>query len=89
MDIKGKCVLTGVKPTGHLHIGNYVGAIKPAIQLGNETLDNGGQFLMFLADLVVMSRCNPRKPHPSMHFIAEFLLLNSLSISGCFHLIMY
>ena len=50
MDIKGKCVLTGVKPTGHLHIGNYVGAIKPAIQLGNETLESGGQFLMFLAD---------------------------------------
>ena len=50
MDIKGKYVLTGVKPTGHLHLGNYVGAIKPAIQLGNETLDAGGEFLMFLAD---------------------------------------
>ena len=24
-------VLTGIKPTGTLHIGNYVGAIKPAI----------------------------------------------------------
>ena len=46
MDIQGKCVLTGVKPTGHLHIGNYVGAIKPAIQLGNETLDAGGQFFV-------------------------------------------
>ena len=50
MDVKGKCVLTGVKPTGTLHIGNYVGAIRPAIQMGNETLDNGGQFVMFLAD---------------------------------------
>ena len=50
MDIQGKRVLTGVKPTGTLHIGNYVGAIKPAIQLGNDTLNNGGEFLMFLAD---------------------------------------
>ena len=24
-------VLTGIKPTGTLHIGNYVGAIKPAV----------------------------------------------------------
>ena len=30
-----KIVLTGVKPTGIAHIGNYFGAIKPAIQLSN------------------------------------------------------
>ncbi|GHV19189.1 hypothetical protein FACS189494_00090 [Spirochaetia bacterium] len=28
-----KIALTGVKPTGILHIGNYFGAIKPAIEL--------------------------------------------------------
>jgi tryptophanyl-tRNA synthetase len=28
-----KIVLTGVKPTGTLHIGNYFGAIKPALRL--------------------------------------------------------
>lgn len=26
-----KIVLTGIKPTGHIHLGNYIGAIKPAI----------------------------------------------------------
>jgi tryptophanyl-tRNA synthetase len=35
-------VLTGVKPTGNLHLGNYFGAIKPAIELshapGNEVI---------------------------------------------------
>lgn len=30
-----KIVLTGIKPTGTPHIGNYFGAIKPAIELSN------------------------------------------------------
>ena len=30
-----KVVLTGIKPTGTPHIGNYFGAIKPAIELSN------------------------------------------------------
>jgi len=28
-----KVCLTGIKPSGILHIGNYFGAIKPAIEL--------------------------------------------------------
>lgn len=28
-----KTVLTGVKPTGQIHLGNYIGAIKPALKL--------------------------------------------------------
>ena len=28
-------ILTGIKPTGVLHIGNYFGAIKPAIELSH------------------------------------------------------
>jgi tryptophanyl-tRNA synthetase len=31
-----KISLTGVKPTGDLHIGNYFGAIKPALELAKE-----------------------------------------------------
>ena len=31
-----KKVLTGVKPTGTPHLGNYLGAIKPAIRLGHQ-----------------------------------------------------
>lgn len=48
--MKNKTVLTGVKPTGTVHIGNYVGAIKPAIELGNETINAGGTHIMFVAD---------------------------------------
>lgn len=42
----GKTVLTGVKPTGTPHLGNYLGAIKPAIELGKKC----GRHMMFIAD---------------------------------------
>ena len=32
-----KRVLTGIKPTGYAHLGNYFGAIKPAIELSNNS----------------------------------------------------
>lgn len=41
-----KRVLTGIKPTGYLHIGNYFGAIKPAIKLAQTTNNH----IMFIAD---------------------------------------
>jgi tryptophanyl-tRNA synthetase len=41
-----KCILTGVKPTGKLHIGNYFGAIKPAIAMGHQA----ARFNLFIAD---------------------------------------
>lgn len=41
-----KCVLTGVKPTGKPHIGNYFGAIKPAIAMGHLAQ----RFNLFIAD---------------------------------------
>ena len=46
----GKTVLTGVKPTGTPHLGNYLGAIKPAITLGTKALAQGGKHYMFIAD---------------------------------------
>ena len=47
---EGKTILTGVKPTGTPHLGNYLGAIRPAIRLGHEAVDNGGKHYMFIAD---------------------------------------
>lgn len=43
---KDKCILTGVKPTGKPHIGNYFGAIKPALAMGREAK----RFNLFIAD---------------------------------------
>lgn len=41
-----KRVLTGVKPTGDLHIGNYFGAIRPATALAKDAQSH----IMFVAD---------------------------------------
>ena len=48
--MQNKTVLTGVKPTGTPHIGNLVGAIKPAIELGHQVTNAGGRHFMFIAD---------------------------------------
>ena len=50
MDLQGKTILTGIKPTGKLHFGNYFGAMKPAIALGNDVSRQGGRYIMFIAD---------------------------------------
>ena len=42
-----KNILTGVKPTGTIHIGNYLGAIAPAIKSANESKDAS---FLFIAD---------------------------------------
>lgn len=42
----GKTVLTGVKPTGHIHIGNYIGAIRPALEMAQNEQDS----LFFIAN---------------------------------------
>ncbi len=42
-----KTLLTGVKPTGMPHIGNYLGAIRPALQLSHQPQY---QALLFIAD---------------------------------------
>ena len=40
-------ILTGVKPTGMPHVGNYVGAIRPALELANQ---KDTRSLLFIAD---------------------------------------
>jgi len=42
-----KIVLTGIKPTGKVHIGNYIGAIRPGLKMIEE---NPYQSLFFIAD---------------------------------------
>lgn len=47
-------VLTGINTTGTLHIGNYVGAIRPAIQA---SLQKDVQSFFFMADLHALIKC--------------------------------
>ncbi len=47
-------ILTGVKPTGTPHIGNYIGAIRPAIELANHSAATV-KSLLFIADYHAMT----------------------------------
>ncbi|MFD4786241.1 tryptophan--tRNA ligase [Streptomyces sp. NPDC058459] len=42
---EAKVSLTGIKPTGEPHLGNYIGAIKPALELAS-----GAESIYFIAD---------------------------------------
>lgn len=44
--MQNKRTLTGIKPTGTPHLGNYIGAIKPALELAQ----NSSQSFYFIAD---------------------------------------
>ncbi|SUO95903.1 tryptophan--tRNA ligase [Suttonella ornithocola] len=66
--MKTKRVLTGINTTGIPHLGNYVGAIRPAIiESKNPDLDS----FLFLADLHALIKCHdPKLIHESTLAIA-------------------
>lgn len=49
-----KRILTGLQPSGSPHLGNYFGAIQPAIELGQK-----GELFLFLADLHILNTKQP------------------------------
>jgi len=59
-------VLTGVKPTGQPHIGNYLGAIRPAIEMSREA---NTETWFFLADYHALT--NVHDPKQMRHNILE------------------
>ena len=52
-----KRILTGITPSGYPHLGNYVGAIKPSLDLATE--DN--ESFLFIADLHAIIKINDAK----------------------------
>jgi tryptophanyl-tRNA synthetase len=44
-------VLSGIKPTGNLHLGNYLGAVKQWVAMQDQVQAEGGETLFFIADL--------------------------------------
>jgi tryptophanyl-tRNA synthetase len=63
-----RTVLTGITTTGTPHLGNYVGAIKPAIQASHE---DGVRSCYFLADYHALIKCrDPEVVHRSTLEIA-------------------
>src|SRR5690606_23118124 len=64
----GETILTGITTTGTPHLGNYVGAIRPAIASSGS---NAGENYFFLADLHALIKCqDPLKVRQSTLEIA-------------------
>jgi len=53
-----KTILTGIKPTGHPHLGNYIGAIKPALLLAK---DPAHEAMYFIADYHALTTVHDAK----------------------------
>jgi tryptophanyl-tRNA synthetase len=49
-------IVSGIQPTGSLHLGNYLGAIRNWVRMQDEVSAAGGQCLYFLADLHAISQ---------------------------------
>ena len=49
-------IVSGIQPTGNLHLGNYLGAIRNWVRMQDELAASGGQSLYFLADLHAISQ---------------------------------
>ena len=53
----GKKIFSGVQPTGNLHLGNYLGAIKNFVRLNNE---NSNKCIFCVVDLhAITTKQNP------------------------------
>ncbi|PEQ13024.1 tryptophan--tRNA ligase [Novosphingobium sp. PC22D] len=48
-------IVSGIQPTGNLHLGNYLGAIRNWVRMQDEVESEGGDCLFFLADLHAIS----------------------------------
>ncbi len=49
-------VVSGIQPTGNLHLGNYLGAIRQWVAMQNDVAASGGDCLFFLADLHALTQ---------------------------------
>ena len=49
-------IVSGIQPTGNLHLGNYLGAIRNWVKMQDQVSAQGGTALYFLADLHAISQ---------------------------------
>jgi len=48
--------VSGIQPTGNLHLGNYLGAIRNWVRMQDAMVETGGECFFFLADLHAISQ---------------------------------
>ncbi len=73
-----KIVLTGIKPTGTPHIGNYIGALKPLIDMSQNH-----KTIMFIADLHALnSEKDAKKIKQYTYEIAALMIVMGLNLEN-------
>ena len=73
-----KTVLTGIKPTGTPHLGNYVGALKPLIEMAKTD-----KTFVFIADLHALNIIHdPKQIQQHTYEIAAILLALGLNLDN-------
>lgn len=67
MNQESKTVLTGIKPTERVHLGNYLGAIRPGLELVSQFQNS----LLFIADYHALTTVqNPKELREYTHALA-------------------
>ncbi|WP_114954911.1 tryptophan--tRNA ligase [Sphingosinicella terrae] len=67
-------IISGIQPTGNLHLGNYLGAIRRWVKLQDE-VEGADNFLIFLADLHAITVYNdPAELRRNIHGMAAALV---------------
>ena len=70
-----KRVVSGIQPTGNLHLGNYLGAIRNWVRMQDEVARDGGDCFFFLADLHAITVYNdPRELARNVRSMAAALI---------------
>ena len=70
-------ILTGIKPTGELHIGNYFSTIKPIIDLQDNT---DSEIYLFVADLHSLTNKSIRENPESLRANINSIVMSYLSL---------
>lgn len=73
-----KIVLTGIKPTGTPHMGNYIGALKPLVEMSHKN-----KTFMFIADLHALNTIHdPKLIKQHTYEIAAMLVALGLDLKN-------
>ncbi len=72
-------IVSGIQPTGNLHLGNYLGAITRWVAMQEASAENGGDCLFFLADLhAITVRNDPAELTANTRNMAAALLASGI-----------
>src|SRR3546814_16306129 len=72
-------IVSGIQPTGNLHLGNYLGAIVRWVAMQDNLAATGGDCLFFLADLhAITVRNDPAELRANTRNMAAALLASGI-----------